>query len=192
MANQNDAGMAKPVIVVETGEIYTSRSKAAKALGCSASAVYNAIKSGRLINGWHLLDASTQANADALGDATDDNMQADETDITATYDERSVLLKQLETKDSQIKNLQSSISCLLMQLKDRDARLDKAQEEIDELHQQLDNVQSYYAKALNLCEKRTDELASANRPVQHSISRQEALRIALFGGDVTTRHEKEA
>lgn len=178
MANQNDAGMAKPVIVVETGEIYTSRSKAAKALGCSASAVYNAIKSGRLINGWHLLDASTQANADALGDATDDNMQADETDITATYDERSVLLKQLETKDSQIKNLQSSISCLLMQLKDRDA--------------QLDNVQSYYAKALNLCEKRTDELASANRTVQHSISRQEALRIALFGGDVTTQHEKEA
>lgn len=192
MANQNGAGMAKPVMVAETGDVYPSRYKAARALGCSDSTVSNAIKFGKSIKGLHLLDVTPQPISDDLGDTVEDDGRTGKTDMTASDDERGMLYRQLETKDSQIKNLQSSISCLLMQLKDRDARLDKAQEEIDELHQQLDNVQSYYAKALNLCEKRTDELASANRTVQHSISRQEALRIALFGGDVTTQHEKEA
>lgn len=44
--------MAKPVMVIETGEIYGSRNKAAKALGCSDSTVSNAIKFGKSIKGF--------------------------------------------------------------------------------------------------------------------------------------------
>lgn len=178
--------MAKPVMVIETGEIYGSRNKAAKALGCSDSTVSNAIKFGKSIKGFHLLDVNNQSNADSLDDATDNNVQACE---MASNDEHDMLLKQLEIKDGQIKNLQSSISCLLMQLKDKDVHLDKMHEEISKLHQHLAQTQNYYAKALYLCEDRVDTLAaSANSATQPPLSRREALHIALFGGNVTSQH----
>lgn len=186
MAKQNGTGLAKPVMVAETGEIYASRSKAAQALGCSASAIQKAIKFGKLINGYHLFDTGINSDEDAPSDTTDDNGQAGE---TAPDDERGVLLKQLETKDKQIKKLQSSISCLLKQLEDKHVLLGEVYGETLALQNQLNSTQSYYTKALSLYEKRVNELAAYAHPAaQRPLSRRQALRIALFGGNAISQY----
>ena len=53
-------GFRKPVKVAETGEIFESRAAAARAMGCSACLVYQALKFGTPIEGFHLLDYSAE------------------------------------------------------------------------------------------------------------------------------------
>lgn len=199
MAKQNGAGFSKPVMVAETGEVYASRKKAAQALGCSDTTVYNAIKNGEPIDGYHLLDASGQLPADTVEDAVASTVEACEPSPSDPDDERGLLLKQLEIKDGQIESLQASISFLLTQLKDKDAQLHKAEETIDNLRllhaQQLDSMQSYYAEALSRCEKEADMRMATAQHAPHPLSRREALRIALFGNGGTPQRvpdEKEA
>lgn len=197
MAKQSGAGLSKPVMVAETGEVYASRSKAALALGCTKAAVYNAIKRGEPIDGYHLLDASGQLPADTPVDAADSGKGAPE--ASASDDERGMLLKQLEIKDGQIESLQASIAFLLAQLRDKDAQLHKAEDAVDNLRllhaRQLDNMQGYYIGALRRCEKEADMRMAAAQTAAHPLSRREALRIALFGNGGTTQRvpdEKEA
>lgn len=199
MAKQNGAGFSKPVMVAETGEVYASRKKAAQALGCSDAAVYNAIKNGEPIDGYHLLDASGQLPADTVKDAVACTVEAREPSPPDSDGERGMLLKQLEIKDGQIENLQASISFLLAQLKDKDTRLHQAEAEIDKLRllhaQQLDNMQGYYTKALSRYEKEANMRMVTAQTAPHPLSRREALRIALFGNSAAPQRvpdEKEA
>lgn len=55
------AGLPKPVRVVETGEVYESRASAARSIGCSPCSIYQALRYGTPVEGFHLADA-----ADAL------------------------------------------------------------------------------------------------------------------------------
>ena len=54
----HSAGFRKPVKVTETGEVFESRAAAARAMGCSACSIYEALKRGTPIEGFHLMDFS--------------------------------------------------------------------------------------------------------------------------------------
>lgn len=48
----------KPVMVVETGEVYESRAAVARSIGCNVCAIYRALKYGTTVEGIHLADAA--------------------------------------------------------------------------------------------------------------------------------------
>ena len=54
-------GLRKPVRVVETGEVYESRAAAARSSGCSECSIYQALRCGTPVEGFHLADAASAA-----------------------------------------------------------------------------------------------------------------------------------
>lgn len=150
----NRGGTPKPVKIAETGEVFPSRSQAARSMGCSTAAVYKALKHGSPISGLHLMEA-----ADEQCDGIEpDNAAGGSADL------HSVLSQQLAEKDRQIAGLQDSVTALLDQLAAKDEEIRELTGGLSHLHehfQRLDASLEYWQTAMRRCEEAADAKVSA-------------------------------
>lgn len=197
-------GLPKPVMVVETGEVFPSRAKVAETLGCGSPLISKAIKYGTPVGGLHLTDACKEKNDEPVagheGRLLSDPIKANRTtDGTAASDEPhnemekekpSLPTNQLEVKDRQISGLQDCVTSLLEQLREKDAQISRLTGELSDLNEHikcLDASREYWQTAMKHCEEAANAKVATvvNQYREDSTSRFGGIRRRLFAGDAS-------